>query len=542
MATITDITKRPVSGNAAIDALIDDSQPWNFIGRNTVYYTFAVNGDLGPDAASHFSVATVAGFNGTQQANTRTALNYLSQVTGIKFAETGDANAADLHFANADLSQQYTGKAINSYKYTYQGAQVTSLNVDSWIYLDNVDDAWDNQVMSPGGVAYETMLHELGHAFGLKHPFEKHETLPAGTGAGQDNTNTTLMSYTQAGGNHTTYSPLDLEALKWLYGGDGLAGQYGVGAAAPSPVPAPAPAPAPMPAPAPAPSASPAPAPSAGPGGTGSNQSGGGSSANDTLTATAANDVLDGGLGLDTVVYAAGRAGFSIARTATGYKVTDPSGANGVDALSNIERIKFSDMSVNLTVADLAKTISTPQLDSLVELYVAYINRVPDADGMAHWIGQLKDGQSMAQISEGFFHSAVHFGHLTGYSTTTSDTDFVGMLYKNVLGRSTVDADGMAHWTGQLASGAESRASVVSSILNSAHTFKGRSDFGWVADLLDNKIAVGKEFAIHQGLVHNSSEAAITQGMAIAAAVTPTSTMPAISLIGIADGLDLMSA
>ena len=439
MATITDITKRPVSGNAAIDALIDDSQPWNFIGRNTVYYTFAVNGDLGPDAASHFSVATVAGFNGTQQANTRTALNYLSQVTGIKFAETGDANAADLHFANADLSQQYTGKAINSYKYTYQGAQVTSLNVDSWIYLDNVDDAWDNQVMSPGGVAYETMLHELGHAFGLKHPFEKHETLPAGTGAGQDNTNTTLMSYTQVGGNHTAYSPYDLAALQWLYGGDGLAGQHGVGAAAPSPVtaPAPVPAPAPLPAPAPSPSGV-APAPGPTPGGTGKQVVGSG--VNDMLWGTAGNDVLDGSSGIDTAVYAGSRSNYTITKTATGYTVKDSAGAEGADSLINVERLVFSDAQVALDAVGSA--------GQAFRLYKAAFGREPDLPGMGYQMKALDSGLSLEQVAANFIASP-EFAQK--YSTPDNEK-FVSLLYENVLGRGG-EAEGMEYHVTKLANG-----------------------------------------------------------------------------------------
>jgi serralysin len=103
-----------------------------------------------------------------------------------------------------------------------------------------------------------------------------------------------------------------------------------------------------------------------------------------------------------------------------------------------------------------------------------------------------------------------------------------------VLGRSDgADAEGLAYWTGELASGRASNGSLVSTILNSAHTFKGDATYGWVANLLDNKLAVAKTFAIDWGLNNNTPAESISQGMAIAAAVTPTGTAAAIALIGV---------
>ncbi|MBK7416372.1 MAG: hypothetical protein IPJ38_16005 [Dechloromonas sp.] len=36
------------------------------------------------------------------------------------------------------------------------------------------------------------------------------------------------MSYTWTGNNKTTYQSYDLLALQWIYGGDGLAANYGI--------------------------------------------------------------------------------------------------------------------------------------------------------------------------------------------------------------------------------------------------------------------------------------------------------------------------
>ena len=62
-----------------------------------------------------------------------------------------------------------------------------------------------------------------------------------------------------------------------------------------------------------------------------------------------------------------------------------------------------------------------------------------------------------------------------------------------------------------------------------------------MADLLDNKIVVADAFAVDWGLNYNTPEDSIANGMAIAAAVTPTDTSAAISLIGINEGkIDLV--
>ena len=72
-------------------------------------------------------------------------------------------------------------------------------------------------------------------------------------------------------------------------------------------------------------------------------------------------------------------------------------------------------------------------------------------------------------------------------------------------------------------------------MLHDAHSFAGDPKWGWVPKLLDNKISVGYQAAVTYGLDYNSSSDAITQGMAIAKAVTPTDTSVAVGLIGLAD-------
>ena len=136
------------------------------------------------------------------------------------------------------------------------------------------------------------------------------------------------------------------------------------------------------------------------------------------------------------------------------------------------------------------------------------------------------------QQADAFYSLGVQFSNLTGYTSTMSNADFVNVIYKNALGRKD-GAGGLAYWTGKLTDGSASRGALVSSVMDAAHTYKGDATFGYVADLLDNKIVVGKTVAINYGVNYNNISDAVTNGMAIAAAVTPVSITDAILLVGV---------
>ncbi|HZW20193.1 DUF4214 domain-containing protein [Noviherbaspirillum sp.] len=240
---------------------------------------------------------------------------------------------------------------------------------------------------------------------------------------------------------------------------------------------------------------------------------------------------IDGGLGNDVATYSKEAASYRIGRSADGSVRVSGQGLS--DTIVNVERLSFADVSMNLTVSAAAEALVPRQLDSLIELYIAYFNRVPDADGMAYWISELRNGTSLKSISDSFYGAAVQYASLTGYAADMSNEAFVKIVYKNVLGRDTVDEGGLSYWAEALVKGSETRASLVSTILASAHTFKGDAQYGYVADLLDNKISVGKLYSITGGLVDNDAATAIQRGMAIASAITPTDTDEAIKLIGV---------
>lgn len=246
------------------------------------------------------------------------------------------------------------------------------------------------------------------------------------------------------------------------------------------------------------------------------------------------NNLVTGTDGVDTLFYSASARNFSLSKFDNNYKVIDNVGNGGTEILSKIEKVQFSDISINLTVQALAASMSTQNVQRMMELYVAFFNRIPDADGLAYWIGQFKAGKTIDQIAENFYNAGVQYSELTHFTLAMSNVDFINLIYRNVLGRiDGADKEGLDYWTTKLVSGAATRGALVSSILDSAHGFKGDSTWGGIANLLDNKIAVSHTFAIDLGVNYLSSEDSISHGMAIAAAVTSTDISHALSLIGI---------
>lgn len=222
MATINDVTEIPLSGENTVDSLLSDGPSWNYLTpnpNNVLYYTFAYDG------VSTSGVSSVSIFNATQKSVTRDVIAYVETVTGIDFVETSSATLGQFAFLSANIAGSSVA-GLTSWKSSYSyttGDIITSYDADAKIFLD-VFDFSKNLNPVAGTSGYEVLLHEFGHALGLKHPFEDSPQLPSSL----DDTNHTLMSYTEAGDPKTTFQEFDLAALSWIYGGDGLGASYGI--------------------------------------------------------------------------------------------------------------------------------------------------------------------------------------------------------------------------------------------------------------------------------------------------------------------------
>lgn len=81
-------------------------------------------------------------------------------------------------------------------------------------------------------------------------------------------------------------------------------------------------------------------------------------------------------------------------------------------------------------------------------LYRAYFDRSADQGGFDYWYDQHRHGQSIADIASQFAASA-EFASTYG---DVSDSEFIRLVYQNVLGRSP-DAAGVGYWESQLTAG-----------------------------------------------------------------------------------------
>ena len=75
-----------------------------------------------------------------------------------------------------------------------------------------------------------------------------------------------------------------------------------------------------------------------------------GNALNNTIDGRGGNDVIDGGAGTDTALYSGARASYLLTKTSDGYRLTDSTGAAGIDTLVNVERLKFSSGAIALDV------------------------------------------------------------------------------------------------------------------------------------------------------------------------------------------------
>lgn len=135
-------------------------------------------------------------------------LAYIETLINVDFQEvTGQADPT-MHVGKVDLTAPTAGEGGFSYSFT---ATNPSTIVD-----------WDNFTVFRNDISLDTnqdglMLHEIGHALGLKHPFSGSPTLPAEL----ENNKYTVMSYTanpDNGLDSDGYQIYDIAALQARWG------------------------------------------------------------------------------------------------------------------------------------------------------------------------------------------------------------------------------------------------------------------------------------------------------------------------------------
>ncbi|WPL19176.1 Serralysin precursor [Thiorhodovibrio winogradskyi] len=478
---------------------------------NTVSYTFEVSATAGLER--EVTADTTYPFNSVQRAAAREIMDHAAAVTGINFVESA-SGSADILFGYCDIwgAASTSGKASRNdyWRYAPDSGRITSYTTDRGVFLDNNEWAFQNANPVKGTQGYETLLHEIGHALGLQHPFEAPFKLPTSA----DNTDNSVMSYTDgSGGFKSTFQEYDISALVYLYGIDGLAGDYGVDGAVKYYS------------------------------GTSHDESfsGGWESAawdgqggNDSLTllgstasytyeasgdwltatsngvsqfihntietigfddgsysysglralalgdgslpgasetqwgiagienrftGSAGDDTIIGAELLDAITYWGERSRFIVTRVEEDiFQLIDGSGSYGTDRLEGIERVIFSDGAVALDV-DIGETAG-----QAYRIYKAAFDRSPDIGGLSYWIGVMDNGTLITEVARNFLES-LEFRSLYGANLT--NTDYIEALYSNVLDRQ-YDQGGFDFWVASLDAGSLGRADVLAGFAESS--------------------------------------------------------------------------
>lgn len=237
--------------------------------------------------------------------------------------------------------------------------------------------------------------------------------------------------------------------------------------------------------------------------------------------------------------FSGSRSDYTIIPVTSGYTVTDRR-SNIVANVAGATALHFSDMTINLVIGSRVIAFGSNKVNPLIELYAAFLNQLPDADGLGFWIDQIdpsKGGQTMLQVADSLYAQAILRPDVTGFSEAMLNDEFVTAVYKNVFGRSGVTAPTLAeiqNWSSRIDKGGISRGALVLAMLESARSGSGDLAAGGV-QLLDNTLVVSEYFAVQQGINYNSVDESLARRVAIAEAVTATDVTAAKGLIGFAD-------
>jgi serralysin len=186
-----------VTGGYLIDALLGGSKWGGAPGTGaTLTYSFpAVQGVapvfsdslLTPYSPLEEPGSAIHAFTPGQQAGTADALAQWSAVANLSFTPLAEtpSSVGDLRFAFTSVPKQA------AWGWAYGPSSKPSAG-DVWVNYAGVgpkESAW-----IAGGVDYESILHEIGHAIGLKHTFDGATVLPPA----MDDMRYSVMSYTPA--------------------------------------------------------------------------------------------------------------------------------------------------------------------------------------------------------------------------------------------------------------------------------------------------------------------------------------------------------
>lgn len=483
--TQTTVISNTISGDYRIDVLLQDSAyRWNQASApgTPVEVTFSFMA-AAPVYTGYGNKTGFLSFTTEQKSAVRQIFADIQAQFNITFREVADSAYS---YGAIRLGNNSQGMTSDGYAY-FPDPVIGPDAGDIYINRDNPSNLWN---VKAGTYAYATLVHEIGHALGLKHPGNYNAGEAPGSEPGnflahsEDTESHTIMSYNGVaqGQNRTFFGTYDILSLQYLYGAraynagdntytftnasgqklevindsagidtidisaitasgkinlrDGAFSSIGKLAngytAAIDNV-------------------------SIAHGVAIENVIGSayadqiiGNDRDNRFTPGMGNDSIDGDTGLDVVAYSGLRWRSSISRSGDTIVVMDKMANEGRDTLVNIERIHFQDYAVAFDSDGVAGQV--------YRLYQAAFNRKPDVGGLGVWIDYLEHGASLADAASGFTNSP-EFKAL--YGVAPSHPELITRLYNNTLHRNPEQA-GFDWWMNEMASG---RATTIAALV-----------------------------------------------------------------------------
>ena len=171
---------------------------------------------------------------------------------------------------------------------------------------------------------------------------------------------------------------------------------------------------------------------------------------NDSFQGQPGTDFIDGGLGIDTVVYSGPVEQYTVNKSGNRYIVSEPTGSDDTDYLTSIERLQFKNAKLaldiaNSPVADGAKLIGALLGPSFVKdkALAGIVIGLMDQNYSPEFVATLGLATPM----------------FLGMAGSGSHVDFVKQVFTNVVGRPPLPQE-LSQYVGMLENGAATQASL----------------------------------------------------------------------------------
>ncbi|MBM1631203.1 tandem-95 repeat protein [Sulfitobacter mediterraneus] len=192
----------------------------------------------------------------------------------------------------------------------------------------------------------------------------------------------------------------------------------------------------------------------------------------DVINPGKGNDTVDGGAGIDRAIYSGDQLGYTLTFTPDGTRITDRrAGGDGTDELIDVEFLDFETelpifggQPMPLNIFGGPASLTAEEFAPIIELYIAYFNRAPDALGLYFWATSFTTGTSLEEMATLFVGQPET---QLEYPEGTANDVFAQTVYNNVLGR-TPDAAGFNFWVGLLDNGFVARDAFILEVLRGA--------------------------------------------------------------------------